>query len=112
MDLADYNISTTDRAFLTSTLGRNCKGDSGWANIVDYDPMNVNSEDGYYSEKPKNMTPGDMNDDGKLNNADVILLIRYQAGWTGLTINEAAADFNEDGSVNMKDIILLIRSLV
>ena len=53
-----------------------------------------------------------MNDDGKLNNADVILLIRYQAGWSGLTINEAAADFNGDGSVNMKDIILLIRSLV
>ena len=51
-------------------------------------------------------------DEAYSNNADVILLIRYQAGWTGLTINEAAADFNEDGSVNMKDIILLIRSLV
>ena len=74
--------------------------------------MNVNSEDGYYSKKPKNMTPGDMNDDGKLNNADVILLIRYQAGWTGLTINEAAAVIKEDAIVNMNDIILLIRSLV
>lgn len=111
-DLADYNISTTDRAFLTSALGRTCKAESGWANIVDYDPLNPQNEYGYYEKKLKNVTPGDMNDDGKLNNADVILLIRYQAGWTGLTINEAAADFNEDGSVNMKDIILLIRALV
>lgn len=113
VDLADYNISTTDRAFLTSTIGRNCKGASDWANIVDYDPMNVNSEDGYYSEKLGNpILPGDMNGDGKTNNADVILLICYQAGWTGLKIVEEAADFNGDGSVNMKDIILLIRALV
>ena len=113
VDLADYNISTTDRAFLTSTIGRNCKGASDWANIVDYDPMNVNSEDGYYSEKLGNpILPGDMNGDGKTNNADVILLIRYQTGWTGLKIVEEAADFNGDGSVNMKDIILLIRALV
>ena len=75
--------------------------------------MNVNSEDGYYSEKLGNpVLPGDMNGDGKLNNADVSLLIRYQAGWSGLKIVEEAADFNSDGSVNMKDIILLIRSLV
>lgn len=112
-DLADYNISTTDRTFITSALGRACKGESGWANIVDYDPMNAQNEDGYYSEKLGNpILPGDMNGDGKTNNADVILLIRYQAGWTGLKIVEEAADFNGDGSVNMKDIILLIRALV
>ena len=75
--------------------------------------MNAQNEDGYYSEKLGNpILPGDMNGDGKTNNADVILLIRYQAGWSGLKIVEEAADFNGDGSVNMKDIILLIRSFV
>ena len=56
-------------------------------------------------------TPGDLNGDDKINLVDVVLLIRYQAGWENLEIVKEAADFDGDGSVGMKDIILLLRSL-
>ncbi len=56
-------------------------------------------------------TPGDLNGDDKINLVDVVLLIRYQAGWENLEIVTEAADFDGDGSVGMKDIILLLRSL-
>ena len=66
----------------------------------------------YLPEPPKPpYTPGDLNGDDKINLVDVVLLIRYQAGWENLEIVEEAADFDGDGSVGMKDIILLLRSL-
>ena len=51
-----------------------------------------------YLPKPP-YTPGDLNGDDKINLVDVVLLIRYQAGWENLEIVKEAADFDGDGSV-------------
>ena len=75
-----------------------------------FDRVVVGDLDEMYLPKPP-VTPGDLNGDDKINLVDVVLLIRYQAGWENLGINEEAADFDGDGSVGMKDIILLLRSL-
>ncbi len=53
-------------------------------------------------------TRGDVNEDGSINNVDLILLRRHIAGWT-VNINEAAADVSDDGAVNNVDLILLRR---
>lgn len=54
--------------------------------------------------------PGDVNDDGKVNGKDGVLLAQYLAEWN-VTINMDAADVNGDGKVNGKDGILLAQYL-
>ncbi len=51
-------------------------------------------------------TPGDVNNDGKVNNKDLGLLQQYLNGWT-VTVSEKGADTNGDGKVNNKDLGLL-----
>ena len=53
---------------------------------------------------------GDFNDDGKVDNKDVVALFRYlsgEGGGSGTSL--AAGDFNGDGKVNNKDVTLLYR---
>ncbi|MBR3844775.1 MAG: hypothetical protein IKM39_04640 [Clostridia bacterium] len=54
--------------------------------------------------------PGDLNDDGVINNKDYSLLERYLNDWN-VTISEEAADVNRDGKINNKDYSLLQRYL-
>jgi hypothetical protein len=54
--------------------------------------------------------PGDLNNDGKVNGKDNVLLMQYLAGWD-VTINMTNADINGDGSVNGKDNVLLMQYL-
>ncbi len=54
-------------------------------------------------------TPGDLNDDGRINSKDVICLLRYIAGWELDGLVEDALDVNHDGRINSKDAILLLR---
>ena len=56
-----------------------------------------------------NFTPGDVNDDGRINVVDVTMLRRYIAGGYGININEAAADVNDDGRINIVDVTMLRR---
>lgn len=58
----------------------------------------------------KNYTPGDINDDGSVNNKDVVSLFKHLSGWDG-EINMAAADVNRDGSINNKDVVYLFKYL-
>jgi hypothetical protein len=60
--------------------------------------------------KVKKHIPGDVNDDGKVNGKDSILLAQYLARWD-VSINLNAADVNGDGKVNGKDSILLAQYL-
>ena len=51
-------------------------------------------------------TPGDINNDGKINMKDIVLLQQFLNGWN-VSINKQAANVNADSSINMKDIVLL-----
>lgn len=55
-------------------------------------------------------TPGDVNDDGALDNKDLGLLQRHINGWD-VRVNEAACDVNDDGAVDNKDLGLLLQFL-
>ena len=57
-------------------------------------------------------TVGDVNNDGKINLADVIVLRRYLAGGYGVTIDEFGADMDSDGNITIADVVLLRRFLV
>lgn len=54
---------------------------------------------------------GDLNRNGKVDMADIVLLIRYQAGWS-ISIYEKAADINADSKISMADLVLLIREVL
>ncbi len=64
-------------------------------------------------------TPGDVNQDGRVNTKDVVLLSRYivdgcitdPKGYN-ITLKAEAADINADGRISMKDIVNLSRYIV
>lgn len=78
-------------------------------NVVDGDikPVDIQFESG--SVTVYHGLPGDINGDSKTNMSDAIVLFRYVASWSGLTIDEGALDCNGDGKCNMSDAILLFR---
>lgn len=51
---------------------------------------------------------GDVNDDGKINNKDLAVLIQHINKWS-VTINATAADVNVDGKINNKDYAILMQ---
>ena len=57
-------------------------------------------------------TVGDVNDDGVVDIADVIVLRRYLAGGYEVIIDEFAADMDNDGYITVADVVLLRRLLV
>ncbi len=54
--------------------------------------------------------PGDINDDGKVNNKDLTRLFQYLSDWD-VTVNSLALDVNGDGKVNNKDLTRLFQYL-
>ena len=54
--------------------------------------------------------PGDINDDGDVDNKDLIRLFQYLSEW-GVEVNEAALDVNGDQAVDNKDLIRLFQYL-
>lgn len=54
--------------------------------------------------------PGDLNDDGKINATDAVMLAQYLASWA-VDMNINAADCNGDGTINAKDSVLLAQYL-
>ena len=53
---------------------------------------------------------GDVNNDGEIDNKDVVVLFRYLSG-ADVQIAEDAADINQDGGLNNKDVTALFRCL-
>lgn len=51
-------------------------------------------------------TPGDVNEDGSVDNKDMVVMMRVLAGWK-IPMNLAAADVNGDGAYSVKDVALL-----
>lgn len=73
-------------------------------NVSDYSGDVTNSERLSY-------TFGDVNNDGKINSKDRILLSRYLAKWQGYSVGTNASDLNRDGVVDAKDRVILARRL-
>lgn len=55
-----------------------------------------------------NYLPGDINNDGTINNKDITRLLKYLSNWD-VEVNENALDVNGDGSVNNKDVTRLLK---
>ena len=56
---------------------------------------------------------GDINYDGQINNADLIILAKYIVRLTSLTYNQLRfADINGDNSIDNTDLVLLARKVV
>jgi hypothetical protein len=57
-------------------------------------------------------TPGDVNNDGRINALDVNLVRRYIAGGYDVKINTLAADVDADGYVTEKDVKSILDSKI
>lgn len=55
--------------------------------------------------------PGDVNSDGAVELLDVTVLRRFIAGWSGVTLDQAAADVNGDDEIGLDDAVILRRHL-
>ncbi len=53
---------------------------------------------------------GDVNEDGKVNTKDILLMRKYVANWD-VTVNELNSDLNADGKINTKDVLMLRKHL-
>lgn len=51
---------------------------------------------------------GDLNDDRKLDEADVNIMVRYIMGDTPKDFDKTTVDLNDDGEVNVADLVALI----
>lgn len=58
-------------------------------------------------KEPVEFIYGDVNGDGRVTTADVILIRKHMAGGWGVTLNEEAADVNCDGRITTADVILI-----
>ena len=66
---------------------------------VPYSPANPDKPD---------YAPGDINDDGFVDNEDIVTLSQYMAGWE-VYCNQSALDVNGDDSIDLKDVIHLAK---
>lgn len=79
-------------------------------NVFDENYKNVDFETVYGVIDVTKYTLCDVNDDGKINNKDLGVLMQYLNGWDVQIVLEAA-DINGDGKVNNKDYGLLMQKL-
>lgn len=120
--MADYADALDDGYYyLTVDLAKymQCYGtDQGWY-IPRYSPFAPIQEGAFieesawlvnvYYETP-DVTPGDVNGDGKVNNRDLALLQKYLNEWD-VTVNAMGADVNGDGKYNNRDLSALQKML-
>lgn len=96
---------------LAKPVVRNCTGTVIYAEkgsaAQEYFKTNT---DGFAELKiGKDVLAGDVNSDGAVDNADVILLRRYVAKWKNIQIDTDAADVNDDSAIDNADVILMRR---
>ena len=78
--------------------------------IFNVDEKDINFEVVAGSIAIKSHVPGDVNNDGVVNNKDLLRLMKYLKG-KGVEVNKAALDINGDGVANNKDLLRLMRHL-
>ena len=54
---------------------------------------------------------GDVNNDGKINNKDVTLMMKHIINPSKYPINETQGDFNRDGKITASDVVDLMRAI-
>ena len=79
-----------------------------------YDVFNVDLEPVEFVTAPGQITIGsyiygDVDDNGKVNALDSVIMARYIAKWPNTSVNLEAADVNADGKVNALDSVILKR---
>jgi mono/diheme cytochrome c family protein len=57
----------------------------------------------------KEITDGDANDDGEVNDADVDAVASYIMGQSPTGFNKEKADMNHDGEVNAVDLVEIVK---
>ena len=67
-----------------------------------------------YSVKfiPGGAIPGDANNDGTVNAADIVEVVNYIMGTPSDNYNEGGADANGDGVVNAADIVAIVNMIM
>ena len=90
-----------DRSFDTAAEMMYYTGRSGWSG----------NWQGYSVTGDRRV--GDLNNDGMVNNADLILISRLVVSLYSLPYNKSgASDFNGDGNLTNTDIIMMARHIV
>lgn len=110
--------STGDFAFATLTfeVAKNATAGSSTKIVVTYnenDIYNIKEENIAFHVSGGELTvidymPGDINNDGSVNNKDVTRLFQHLSNWN-VEVNESALDVNGDGSVNNRDLTRLFQ---
>lgn len=100
-----FKVSDTAKSGESYKISVSC--DAGDMVDADLNAVDVKTEDGEIGISA--FTPGDLNEDNKINSTDVIMMRRQIAGGYEQTINEKACDVNEDGRINSADVILVRR---
>ena len=112
--MADYADALDDGYYyLTVDLAKcmQCYGtDQGWY-IPRYSPFEQIQEENFIQESAwlvnvyyvaPDVTPGDVDGNGKVNNRDLALLQKYLNEWD-VTVEQTGADVNGDGKINNRD---------
>lgn len=104
----EAEIGDTFDVFISSELG----------DIVDKD-LNEYALSAQSTITAVDYIPGDVNDDGKINMMDIVVLSRYivdgckyDPDGYAVTLNEKAAEVNADTKINMMDVVLISRYIV
>ena len=107
LDRNGYYYLTVDLANYMQYFGH----DQGWYE-PNYSPFEPIRQGAFIEESAwlvntyyvaPDVTLGDVNGDGKLNNRDLALLQKFLNEWD-VTVDEAAADLNGDGKYNNRDL--------
>ena len=75
-------------------------------------PAETETETGTETETDKvTMIKGDVNDDGEVDNKDVVALFRYVSSAVSSSDYVSVLDYNDDGNIDNKDVVALFRAL-
>ena len=82
---------------------------SGWSEIPDLMPAKDVTIVGNFI---RNTQKGDANDDGNVDAADIVEMVRFIIGNTSEKFSFYNADVNEDGEVNTADVVKLVNIIM
>ena len=84
---------------------------SGWSGVPGTMPAHDVIVTGYFTPII-GIVPGDANNDGKVNIADIVAIINHRKGATPVGFSIKAADLNNDSYVDDTDISILVKMMM